>query len=299
MALGLGAGLAAAGGLGSLFGGLSQQKASKELLRRQGQFANQQLQTYGQVNPLYLQAIQQYAGQLGIGGSPGVSQVGANHFQLGPSQDRGQFGLGGGYGSYQDQLRLRAAEEDINRNTMQNANQLRHTLGQRGIAPEIAGAALARNQAAGDQQFGQFRRGLALNAGQERERRLQQLMSMLAPGLGAGGQGAGILGQQGQMAGQQAAQSFAGLGNILGNYAYQQQVPGGGGYGSVGGDELARLGQLSAGGGQTILDPATGRYVLGGAYPGADSYGSGSLTPQDNGLQPIYDPVSGRVVGYR
>lgn len=211
-----------------LIEGQSANKASKEMMRRQAQLIQKQGQTYGQAQQYYQPLLQQYANQAGLGGD--LQQVGEGHFASNPS--RAGFGLGGHYGSYEDQLRLKGAQSDIAHHTMAGANQLRHQLGGMGIADASIGAALARNQQAGDQQFGQFRRGLAINAQAEQERRLQVLQNALQLGFGQGGQASAGYGQQAGVYGNQANQAYAGVGNALQNYGYMRGL---GGYGQQGG----------------------------------------------------------------
>lgn len=216
--------------------GNSAAQAQKEALRRQGQIAKRQLQTYASAQNFYDPLLQQYAANAGLGG--GLEQVGEGHFAMNPS--RAGFGLGGQYGSYEDQLRLKQAQSDIAHHQMAGANQLRHQLGGMGIADASIGAALARNQQAGDQQFGQFRRGLAINAGQEQERRLALLQNALGLGFGQGGQASAGYGQQAAAYGNQANQAFNGVNQALQAYGYQralggqQQGGGGAGLGDLG-----------------------------------------------------------------
>lgn len=218
---GIAAGSALLGGIT----GASAAKSQKELMRRQAQLINKQSQTYGQAQPFYAPLLQQYANQAGLGGD--FQQVGEGHFAANPS--RAGFGLGGRYGSYEDQLRLKGAQSDIAHHTMAGANQLRHQLGGMGIADASIGAALARNQQAGDQQFGQFRRGLAINAQAEQERRLGVLQNALQLGFGQGGQASAGYGQQAGVYGQQANQAFNGVNQALQSYGYQRALGGQGG----------------------------------------------------------------------
>jgi hypothetical protein len=87
------------------------------------------------------------------------------------------FGLGGDWGDRTDQLRLMQAEEDINRRQRMAGNQLRFNSGRQGLNEGAMGANLARLAGQGQRDYGQFRRGLAINAGQEQERRLAQLLA--------------------------------------------------------------------------------------------------------------------------
>jgi hypothetical protein len=214
-------GLAAAGALGNFFAGRSAAKASKEQMRRQNQILQRQGQLFAssqQYYPGLLQAGAQYAG---LGGMPGA-----------PNSQQQTNAYGKEWGDNSDQLRLRAAEEDIRKRQMLQAQQLRHQLGGAGVADASIGAALGRNQQQGQQQYGEFRRGLAINAGAEMDRRRQGFLGQLGTGFGMGGQAAAGFGQQGAQYGQQADQAYGGLGNILSQYMYQRtlgQQPGLGG----------------------------------------------------------------------
>lgn len=220
MALGLGGILSGVGGFASLLGGRSASNASKEQSRRQAQLLEMQGQNFRAAQPYYQQALQQASQYAGLGlGAP-------------DAQGRQHFGLGGNWGNQEDQLRLQQAEEDINRRQQMQSNQLRFQAGRSGLNEGALGANLARNAAQGQQQYGQFRRGLAINAGQEQERRLQALQQLIGQGFGQGSQAAAGYGQQAGMYGQQAQQSFGDLGNILQQFQYQRnlgQQPGFGG----------------------------------------------------------------------
>jgi hypothetical protein len=211
---------------GALFGGIqgqSQARASKELLRRQSQLADLQNQTYRQTVPYYQQALGAAANYAGLG-QDGVTQGANGHFQLGGMPGQQNFGIGGNWGSREDQLRLMQAEEDINRRQKIAGNQLRFNSNRMGLNEGAVGANLARLAGQGQQEYGQFRRGLAINAGQEQQQRLAQLQSLLGFGLGQGSQAQGVYGAQGALAAQQAGQSFAGLGNAVQNYQYMNSL---------------------------------------------------------------------------
>jgi hypothetical protein len=107
---------------------------------------------------------------------------------------------------------------------MLNANRLRFQLGRAGIAEGSQASALARNAQQGQQEFGQFRRGLAINAGQEQERRMQALQQLIAQGFGQGSQAVAGYGQQAGMYGQQAQSAFGGLGNIIQQMEYMKML---------------------------------------------------------------------------
>lgn len=248
MALTLGTAIGGLGAVGSFFGGRSAAKAQKEHLRRQSQFADMSNATYRQAQPVYMQMLQQLAGRAGLGGTGGggLTQVGDNRWRVNPSATpRQNFGMGGNYGTYEDQLRLLGAEEDINRLADTRANQIGFRMQQSGINDAARAAALQRSDQDAMNNYSQFRRGLAINAGQEQERRLAMLAGALNPALSQGALGANIEGQQAGIFGNQAAQANAALGGIfqnfgqqraLGNYSNQYGVVPGGGIGAGGFD---------------------------------------------------------------
>jgi hypothetical protein len=203
--------------------GHSANKASKEMMRRQAQTIQLQNQNFLAAQPYFKQALERAAMYAGLG--DGVSQGANGNFQLG-AQPGQNFGMGGNWGNREDQLRLQAAEEDINRQAKMRGDQMRFQFGRAGLNQGALGANLARNQAGALQQYGQFRRGLAIDAGQEQERRMQALQNLIAQGFGQGSQAAAGFGQQAGQYGQQAAGAFQGIGNILQQQQYMQALRG-------------------------------------------------------------------------
>jgi hypothetical protein len=103
-----------------------------------------------------------------------------------------------------DVFRMQQAEEDINRLANQRGQMLQYRLGQQGIGNSAtAGAALGRNEQDALTQLANFRRGLAMNAGTEQERRVQQLLAAMGIGQSAGGQASSIFGQNAALQQQQ------------------------------------------------------------------------------------------------
>lgn len=145
-----------------------------------------------------------------IGGMPGKVPFGAPRATAGggapttqptggvPGLPNSAVGI---YGSNPaDVFRLQAAEEDVNRLARQRAQQLQYRLGQQGLGGSATmGAALARNEGDALSQLAAFRRNLAMNAGQEQQQRMSQLLNALNPMLG---QGPALAQQYGQMANQ-------------------------------------------------------------------------------------------------
>lgn len=241
MPFGIGEGIGLAGMAANFATGRSAQRASKENLRRQEQYQQAANETYRAAQPGYLAGLQQMAGRAGIADQSGVVSHGQGHFSLGQQggDDRRQFGLGGNYGSREDQLRFQAAQEDINRLARLRGNQLQSTMHNRGIADSSQAAALAGNERAAMADLTGFRRNLAINAGQEQERRLQQYMAALGPAFGQGAQAAQIAGQQGQYYGQQANQAYAGVGQIVQDWQQRNALQ----------DYMQRYGVNTGGGG--------------------------------------------------
>lgn len=227
--------VALGGGLVNAITGRSAAKASKEMMRRQAQTIQLQNKNFLAAQPYFQQLMQAYAGRAGIGLAPGLTQTGANTFR---ATTPGR--LGSNYGSPEDQLRMSAAEEDVNRYFQQQANQLRHRLGQ-GAGAEAALARLGSQQA---QQLAGFRRQLAIEAPREEERRMANLMQLIGMGFGQGTQAAAGFGQQGAQYGQQAAAANQGLGNIVQQYMYQNTLANQLGQGGGGGDNTALMLQL-------------------------------------------------------
>jgi hypothetical protein len=210
MALGLGGILSGIGGISSLLGGRSASNAQKEQSRRQSQLLDMQNQNFRQAQPFYGQALQQAANYAGLNGDLRGGD--------------GQFSLGGNWGNREDQLRLQQAEEDIRRRQQAAGNQFRFQAQRSGLNEGAMGAGLARLAGQGQQDYGQFRRGLAIQAGQEQERRMQALQQLIAQGFGQGSQAVAGYGQQAGMYGQQAQSAFGGLGNIIQQMEYMKML---------------------------------------------------------------------------
>lgn len=201
------AGLAAFNTGVNYFTGAPAAKANKEYLRRQAQMIQRQAQTYAQVEPTYLQAVQGLAQRAGIGGYGGQGA-----------------GLGGAYGTAEDRLAMQAAEEQNRRQQMASQNRLQATLAQRGIATGSQAAALAQNARQYQGQLNNFNRDLAIRAGQEQSNRYQQLLAALNPGLGMGAQATAGYSNLANNYGQQAANAYGNIQNALAQYAYGRQL---------------------------------------------------------------------------
>jgi hypothetical protein len=204
--------------------GHSANKAQKEKTRRESQLLDMANQNYRQTQPYFQQGLQQAAMFAGLG--DGVTRGASGNFQLGAMPGQRPGGMGSGWGTPEDQLRFQAAEEDINKAAMQRANQLRFQMQRMGLNEGAIGANLGRNASAAQQQLGQFRRGLAIDAPAEQARRLQALQQFIGMGFGQGSQAMSGYGQQAGQFGQQANQAYGNLGGILQNNQYQQMLGG-------------------------------------------------------------------------
>lgn len=140
----------------------------------------------------------------------GLSRPGTN--RTGGVSDN-QMGI---WNNPEDRLRMMAAQDDIDRYQRTQGNRLQHELGQRGLLDSgMYGASLERLGSNALQQFADFRRNLAIGAGGEEERRMQQFLSALAPGMGMAAPAANTFSQLGNQAGQQAQQSNQALSGLF------------------------------------------------------------------------------------
>lgn len=210
---GVGDAISLGGGIVNAITGRSAAKAQKEQARRQAQLIGLQAQNMRAAQPYYAQALQQYANMAGLGQNPGAA-AGAER----------EFGLGGGFGDRNTQLRLRQAEEDINRYAQMRGGGLQSTMQRRGIADASQASALAANERGAGQDFARFRRGLALEQQQQQQQALAQLMGVIGQGFGQGAQAAAGYGQQAGMYGQQANQAFGAVGQGIQDWQQQQAL---------------------------------------------------------------------------
>jgi hypothetical protein len=132
-----------------------------------------------------------------------------------------------------------AAQDDINRMQQQQQSQLLHAMGQRGMAnSSIYGGSLAQLGENAMQQYSDYRRKLAMGAGQEQDQRVQNLMNALNPSLGFGQQAMGGLNQMygnAQGLSQQSAQALQGPLQLRRQHRSSRNEPKGGGGGGGGG----------------------------------------------------------------
>lgn len=237
MAIGL---LPALGAAGSLLGGLGANSAAKRAAGEQAAFGKRFRRQFDQASPLYMNALQYLAGRAGVGGAPMGAPVGAGGVSPGtaarmgmgaqqPGPDRyGQRGMLpqsalGVYGQGEDALRLNQADDQISQMLQQRQALLGNRLGRQGIGGSTAAAAMGGLDQDAFRQLAEFRRGLAINAGQEQERRVAQLLGGLGPALSMGGQAANIYGGLAQQYGNQAQGALGSLGQLAQMY-YQNQM---------------------------------------------------------------------------
>ena len=224
--------------LGSLYSGITGAGAAKKAANAQQSIASQQLRMYHDVQPYYQTILQQMAERAGIQLPTGaVGPIGetpaqrkqrfamlgkslaptaaTSPLQGGPAAQTGPYP--GIYGqSTEDRLRLQQAQEDIDKQLARQQSVLGQRLGRQGIGGSTLAAAQTQTAQNAMDQFANFRRQLAIQAGMEQERRRQELLGAIGPGFGGAGTSASIYGQLGNQAQQQVASAGAGLGGIMG-----------------------------------------------------------------------------------
>jgi hypothetical protein len=237
-------------------------------MRRQSQLIQRQGQTYAQAQPYYQPLLQQYAHNAGVEVAPGMTQVGDNHYAATPRPG----GLGSAWGTPEDQLRFQAQDELARRQRDQGQSALLHSARQQGLSEGTIAAMLHQNQSQYDAGNIGFRRQLAINAPQERERRLALLREALGMGFGQGGAASAGYGQQAGVYGQQAAAANQGTGNILQQWMYQHSLK------NYGGSRARADRTFWAAWGC----PASDLAPYGDTYSGTDNYSGDqySLTPR-------------------
>lgn len=231
-ALGIGAGTALLGA----FGGSGAATKQKQILGYQRQIAEGQRNLFANAAPQYQAALERYANDIGLSNSLGLggysNQVGVSPHQAqrlgispettyqtgaGPTAENGY--LMGPYDQQAYRLRSAAAEQAL-QHQMQNADQnLQFQLGRQGISTGTQAAALAREHQNALQNYADFRRQLAIQAGQQEQQNLQNFAALAGQGLGQGVPAESVLGQQAGVYGQQAQQGFGAAGSALNQLA--------------------------------------------------------------------------------
>jgi hypothetical protein len=248
----------AVGAASSLFGALGAGKAQKRQAAAAEAGSKLQRKAFHQANPYYQQALAALGqgaglnvtpyttpvkgakpGAPGFGGTPGMASIqpvgGQPPMGQPPAGAASTPGQGNIYEtSPEDVYRLQQAEEDIGRQNSLASNALMRRLGQQGIGGSTLGSALTQQGQSAMDRFAQFRRQLAMNATQERQNRLMQLINAAQPGLSMGQQGISNAMGMANMYGQQGQQAAGGIGNAIQSYMDMQmmrqmmQQPGGG-----------------------------------------------------------------------
>ncbi len=268
-----GAGMLANGIIGS-----GAQAKQKQLTGLQYNYGRRQLQQYDMYRPQYNEAMQRYGQEIGMvpGGEQGyLNQVGVSPHQaqrlgidpntqfqnpMAPNEENGY--LMGPYAQQSYRLLRQGAEQQLQRG-MQGADQnLMFQLGQQGIATGSQAAALGREHSDMLRQYGDYLRSLAIGAGDKQDQQQRQYLAMLQGAMAPGAEGAGIMGQQGQMYGNQAANAFGQIGQTAQNYITNQQMQNalqqiyGGGQQAGGGNINPAIF-----GGQQPMDPQMAAYL--------------------------------------
>lgn len=217
--------------------GKSDKRKANRYMDQMADFTGQQMQQYNQSMPQYQSAInflQQQAGlgQAGTpgGGTPAYNDVYAQRRGISTPPMDPNAGI---WNNPTDQFRMGQARDDIDRYTMQQSNQMRSRLGQRGMLDSsVYGGAMQRLASDAMREYARQRQDLAISAPQEQERRISMFMQALAPMLGMGQQSFQNYGQLAENKMQQANQANSFLPQMLGLGA---QLYGMGGFGGGGG----------------------------------------------------------------
>lgn len=238
----------------SLFGQNQAAKAQKDAARPAKTIAGMQKNLFAQTQPYYAPILQLLAQRAGVqmpgGGLPPLAKGGTGTTPGGPgpagsltphlpmgttAMPENQLGI---FGQGEDRLRFAQAEEELERIRRQRNAELLLGLTRQGAGAATTSAALARNEGQYQEGLADFRRNLAINAGDEQARRAQALLSALSPGFGLGQSAAGILGDQAGLAANRANAMGQATGDALSNYLLYQAMrrqqpaapPAGGGY---------------------------------------------------------------------
>jgi hypothetical protein len=277
-------GLQLLGAGAGIIGGSGAAAKQKQLAGLQYNYGRRQLQAYDQYRPEYDQAMQHYANLIGASNSEGlggyVPQVGVSPHQaqrlgIDPNTQFQNPNMGtqngynlGVFGNQRYNLLRQGAEQQLQRG-MQGADQnLLFQLGQQGIATGSQAAALAREHQGMLTDYAQYLRNLAIGAGGQEEANQRQYLAMLQGAMAPGAEGAGILGQQANMYGNQAAQGFGQAGQIAQNYIQNQAMQN-------------ALQAMYGGGGAVGTAPGETPVGAGYNYGGTQPYGAGPpINPQ-------------------
>ncbi len=226
------------GGL-SLLGASQAAGAQRRALAPQRAIGQQQLALFRQAAPQYAGILQFLSGQAGLpyqqtaqatrAGVPGFLGAGATGPAPVAAAPEGLGGIGnqalGIYGQNPaDVYRFRQAQDEIDRQNQAGQSQLSFALGRQGAGSATTSAALAQAEQGRLTRLEEFRRGLAINAQQEQERRVGALLAALGVGMGQGNAAAGIFGGQANLAAGQGAAAGGALGDFLQSWLLYQAL---------------------------------------------------------------------------
>jgi hypothetical protein len=210
--------------------GKSDKRAANRMMDRMGEFTGGQMQQYQQAVPQYNEAVNFLQQQAGLGPQPMSNDVMARRRGMTIPQQDPNLGI---WNNPTDRFRMGQAQDDIDRYTMQQGNQMRHLLGQRGMLDSsVTGGAMQRLASDAMREYAGARRDLAISAPQEQERRIAMFMQALAPMLNMGQQS---FQNYGQLAGTKMQQAQAANSVLPQLFGLAAQAYGMGGFGGGGG----------------------------------------------------------------
>lgn len=197
--------------------GKSDKRQANRYMDQLGQYGQQNMRQFQQALPAFQQAIDFFKQNAGLNqgfGQPQTNMAYANRRGMDVQPMDPNMGI---WNNPADRFRLQQSRDDIDRYQMQQQNQLRGNLAQRGMMDSsVLGGGMQRLASDAMRQFAQQRQDLAIGAGAEQERRVAQFMQALAPQLAMGQTGANTMqGLAGQKM-QQAQQANAWLPQLLG-----------------------------------------------------------------------------------
>lgn len=218
--------------------GKSDKRSANRMMDRMGEFTGGQMQQYQQAIPQYNEATDFLRQQAGLGPQPMYNDVMARRRGMTIPQQDPNLGV---WNNPADQFRMGQARDDIDRYTMQQQNQMKYLLGQRGMADSsVMGGAMQRLASDAMREYARQRQDLAISAPQEQERRIAMFMQSLAPMLGMGQQ---AFQNYGQLAGNKMQQAQAANSVLPQLFGLGAQLYGMGAFGGGGGVRPAPSGR--------------------------------------------------------
>lgn len=236
----------------SLFGSNAAADRQKEASKYQNKISREQLELFRQAAAQYPNVLAWLAQNAGlpfqpwqqVGAAPGSSAGRPGFASAAPVSRQANgggaaappSGLPQGLGGVPDQalgiygqnpadlFRLRQAEDDIEQQNQGLQQRLGFLLGRQGAGAATTGAALAGAEQERMNRIEQFRRALAINAGQEQQQRVGALLSALGAGMGQGVPAANSFGNQAALAAGQGQAANSALGSALNAYLVTQAL---------------------------------------------------------------------------